>query len=264
MTCTVTLLEKVYGIDLAQGIRAAFTLLRSEVSGLSVKVKDVSLDDNGRIVVVLEGEDEEAARNFLAERHGCTRSFDELEEGKTYVGRAVNPLNYGYGFYVDVGVTYPKPKDALIPLYKLREQLLDGRKIPLRAIVDAYCFIDNLPIRVRVVKVEPASGKIEAELSNEELVRLDEWLKSRLDRVVVCGATRQQVRRAITKSGHLKDIVSLERLGLMEHAIVCKYGTDAPGIIAEIGEQLKYAALKAFIPKKVRSLLSLPAPSISS
>ncbi len=259
MTCTITLLEKVYGTDHSQGIKAAYTLLRSEVSGLNVKVKDVSLDNSGRLVVVLEGEDKEAAKNFLAEKHGCIRGFNELEEGKTYRGRVVSPLSYGYGFYVDVGVVYPKPKDALVPLYKLRKQLVNERRIPLRTIVNSYCFIDNLPLKVRVVKVETGLGKIEAELSGEELARLNEWVKSRLDHVVVCGATRQEVRRAIIQSGHLRDIVSLERLGLMEHAIICKYGTDAPGIIAEIGEQLKNATLKAFIPKKVRDLLSYSA-----
>ncbi|MBS7287458.1 MAG: DUF2110 family protein [Candidatus Freyarchaeota archaeon] len=258
MTCKITLLERIYGMDSAQGIRAARMLLRNDVSELNVKVEEVSLGDRGRLVVVLEGEDEEAAKNFLAERYGCTRSLNELEEGRNYRGRVVSPLNYGYGFYVDVGVTHPAPKDALVPLYKLREQLVGGRKISLRVIVNVFCFIDNLPLEVRVMKVDPTTGEIEAELSERELTRLGEWVKSRLDRVVVCGTTRQQVRRAVVRSGHLGDIVSLERLGLMEHAIVCKYGTDAPGIIAEIGGYLRNATMKAFIPKKVRDLLSSP------
>lgn len=260
MTCKVTLLERVYGAGVEDGLKSARMLLKTDLSELNVTVKEVSLDDKGRLVVTLEGEDEEAARNFLAQRYGCTRSLSELREGGEYRGRVVDPLYYGYGFYVDIGVVHPSPKDALVPLYKLREQLLGGQKVPLRTIVRTFCFVENLPVEVRVVKVDPARNEIEAELSGRELERLNEWVRSKLDRVVVCGATRQQVRRAVIKSGHLRDIVAIERLGLMEHAIVCKYGTDAPGIIAEVGGYLKNATLRAFIPEEVRKVISSAPP----
>ncbi|MEM1659307.1 MAG: DUF2110 family protein [Candidatus Jordarchaeales archaeon] len=260
MTCKITLLERVYGADVEDGLKSARMLLKKDFSELNVAIKEISLDDKGRLVVTLEGEDEEAAKNFLAQRYGCTRSLSELKEGGVYRGHVVNPLYYGYGFYVDIGVVHPAPKDALVPLYKLRKQLVGDRKVPLRMIARAFCFVENLPVEVKVVKVDPARNKIEAELSEKEIERLNEWVKSKFDRVVVCGATRQQVRRAIIKSGHLRDIVAIERLGLMEHAIVCKYGTDAPGIIAEVGDYLRNATLRAFIPEEVRKIISSAQP----
>jgi len=36
-----------------------------------------------------------------------------------------------------------------------------------------------------------------------------------------------------------RDIYEIERLGLLEHAIVCREKTDGPGIVAEIGPYLK-------------------------
>jgi len=262
MTRRVTILERVYGPWAKQGIKAAYMLLRGEVADLEVEVKEVSVDEKGRIIVVLEGEDEEAAGTYLARKYGYTRSIKEVVEGENYRGRIVQPFSYGYGLYVDIGVVAPSPKDALLPLYTLRRQLAGGRQAPLRRIIRVYGFIENLPLGVRVVDVDPA-GRIEAELSDGEIEKLDEWAKTRFDRVIVCGATRQQVRRAIIKSGHLKDIVSIERLGLMEHAIICKYGTDAPGIIAEIGGYLEGVPMKAFIPKEVREFMREKKPSRS-
>ncbi len=61
------------------------------------------------------------------------------------------------------------------------------------------------------------------------------WKKASTDRVTVNGATRSEIKYSIKKTGHSRDIYGIERLGLLEHAIVCRENTDGPGIVASIG-----------------------------
>ena len=65
------------------------------------------------------------------------------------------------------------------------------------------------------------------------------WKKASTDRVTVNGATRSEIKYAIKKTGHSRDIYGIERLGLLEHAIVCRENTDGPGIVASIGPRLQ-------------------------
>ena len=76
------------------------------------------------------------------------------------------------------------------------------------------------------------------------------------ERVMVTGATRQEIRKAIIKSGHLRDIIAIERIGFLEHVIICKRDTDAPGIIAEIGPKLPFAKLGAFRPTLIKDIIA--------
>jgi hypothetical protein len=65
--------------------------------------------------------------------------------------------------------------------------------------------------------------------------------------VNVNSATRAEVRATVNRAGHAQDILTVERLGLLEQSIVCKEGTDPPGLIASIGEYLP-AELRAVVP----------------
>jgi hypothetical protein len=52
------------------------------------------------------------------------------------------------------------------------------------------------------------------------------------------SATRGEVRATVNRAGHAGDIVTVERLGLLEQSIVCAEGTDPPGLLASIGRHL--------------------------
>jgi hypothetical protein len=47
-----------------------------------------------------------------------------------------------------------------------------------------------------------------------------------------------------------RDIIGTEALGLFEHALTCKLGTDAAGLIPKIGRYMKNSAFIVFSPKK--------------
>jgi hypothetical protein len=63
----------------------------------------------------------------------------------------------------------------------------------------------------------------------------------------VNSATRSEVRATVNRAGHANDIVTVERLGLLEQSVVCKDGTDPPGLLASVGEYLP-AELLCVVP----------------
>jgi hypothetical protein len=65
--------------------------------------------------------------------------------------------------------------------------------------------------------------------------------------VNVNSATRAEVRATVNRAGHAEDIVTVERLGLLEQSIVCREGTDPPGLLASIGEYVP-AELLCVVP----------------
>ena len=55
------------------------------------------------------------------------------------------------------------------------------------------------------------------------------------------------MRATLNRAGHARDVVTVERLGLLEQSVVCAEGTDPPGLLASVGEYLP-AELKCVIP----------------
>jgi hypothetical protein len=47
------------------------------------------------------------------------------------------------------------------------------------------------------------------------------------------------VRATVNRAGHARDIVTVERLGLLEQSVVCAAGTDPPGLLADVGPYLE-------------------------
>ncbi|WXG40726.1 MAG: DUF2110 family protein [Candidatus Freyarchaeum deiterrae] len=246
--------EKVYGPQRELALHSISSGIKKEISELQVKIKSIDITERGWIQLVLEGEDAEAAKNFLNHKYGSIYEPGDLHQGLTVRGKLVEPTKFGYGLYLDVGLNSNK-KDAFIPLYILRKQLLNNVKKPLRKIIDKFALIENFPLEVKIVNVNKETRDIEAELSGNQISMFKGWISSSSDRIMICGSTRQQVRKAIIKSGHLQDILSIERLGLLENAIVCKYGSEAPGIISEIGKFLPRVPMKGFLPKSIKAFM---------
>jgi hypothetical protein len=53
----------------------------------------------------------------------------------------------------------------------------------------------------------------------------------------------------------MRDVIRVDRLGFFECSIICKLGTEAPGIISRLGNLLEGVPLYAFSPKKIKSFL---------
>ena len=51
-----------------------------------------------------------------------------------------------------------------------------------------------------------------------------------------------------------RDIIGTEALGLFEHALTCKLGTDAAGLIPKIGRYMRNSVFIVFSPEKVNGI----------
>jgi hypothetical protein len=178
---------------------------------------EVQLRDDDRIEVSGVGEDAEAAFALLVEEFG--EYTTDPEDGETYLGTLESWDNDG--FTVDIGV------DVRVP----REQFEDlGRGSPAD-IRERYGLVQHTPLEV--VAGEPAR------LSDVQVDELWSWQKSETGRLNVNSCTRAEVRATVNRAGHANDIVTVERLGLLEQSVVCAPGTDPPGLLASVGKYLE-------------------------
>ena len=243
---TVTLPIKVYNNF---QIKIFDEKLQSMLEGLKVETKICGVSSRGLVQIAVSGEDERVALNYLRGEIGLCPTFLQHAEKFSTVKGYVASLNKKE-LYVDIGIVSPNTVDATIPLKLLQAQLVDGRKMTLKKIADLFGFVENLPLTVKICGVNKEKSRIEAVLSEKQLGLYRSWTKSLLDRLIVLGASFNEILLASKKTGCNRDVVSIERLGLFENAVVCKLGTDAVGLIPKIGRKLRNANFSIFNPTK--------------
>jgi len=254
---TVVLLEKVYGPFSPETFEP---VLSSLCKGLKVRLRVVGKASRGWIQTEVSGEDETAALHFIDREIGLAPiSVDKLKKFSVVRGRVVFSGKSKTELCVDVGVFSPETYDAVVPLQTLQAQLADGIKLPLQRLIELFCLYDNLPLKVKIAGSVDAQKKlVEAELSEAQLSQIWYWIRSRLDRLLVLGAPLPDVEHAVRASGHFRDVVKIEPLGLLEQAVLCKLGTDAAGLIPKLGRLLPGTLLAPFCPRKIRELIDRP------
>jgi len=251
----VTLLEKAYGHFSAQSFEP---LLKSLCKGLRVQVKVKGKTAQEWVQVEVNGEDESVSLQLLNSEFGLSpNNAENVEKFSVLRGRIVDSGKTAAELRVDVGVFAPKVVYAKVPLQSLQAQIADGKRLPLQRLTQLFCLLEYVPLHVKIVdfdlKVE--NEAFLAELSERQLALFSDWLRSSLDRLVILGAQHSNVEYAVEASRHTRDVVKIESLGWLEHAIVCKLGTDAVGLIPAIGRFLRTATLAPFSPRKIRQIV---------
>ncbi|MEM2440636.1 MAG: DUF2110 family protein, partial [Candidatus Bathyarchaeia archaeon] len=231
---TVVLASKIYTEKQLPNVEEH---LKTLFKGLKVKLESIEITTDSRIQVAFSGEDEKAALRLIEKEVGLSPTrIENLRRFSTVRGYIAN-LGKSKEVSVDIGVTYPKTLNATVPLQRLQAQLADGRRIALQKIAELYSLSTNMPITVKVTSL--SENSIEAELAQAQLSTYRKWIKSIFDRLIILGASIQEVRKAIKHAGCQNDIITVESLGLFEHAVVCKLGTDAIGLIPKVGKHLQ-------------------------
>jgi hypothetical protein len=250
---SVTLLTKVY--DNFQ-LRHVDGFLKSTLKDLKVKTEIRGATSRGWVQIAVSGEDEKVAVRFLVDEIGlCPTRLEDVDKLSTTKGYVASMDKNKGELNVDVGVFSPKIIHAVIPPHHLQAQLVDGRKVALKKIAELFGFCENLPLTVKVSSVNKENRRIEAVLSEKQLIQYGNWTKSLLDRLVILGASVPETRLALKKATCDRDTVSVEPLGLFECAVVCKLGTDAAGLIPKIGKNLRNATFSIFNPRKILAFL---------
>lgn len=247
---TVVLASKIYS---GNQLTIVEEHLKTLLKGLRVQIENIEPTTNNRVKLDLFGEDEKAALSYIEKEIGlCPKHIENVKKFSTLKGYLTDLGESRDEITADIGVFSPKILYAVVPLQRLQAQLADGRKIALLKMVDLYGFLENMPITIKTTNL--SENHIEAEIAETQLATYKRWAKSLLDRLIIVGASQQEIRRALKNAKCQSDILTVEPIGLFEHAVVCKLGTDAVGLIPKIGKHLQAAKLEAFKPKTLLEL----------
>ena len=137
----------------------------------------------------------------------------------------------------------------------MQAQLADGKKLALKTIIELYGLYPNLPLEVKVHKLDVESELIEVQLSERQIILFDSWIRQMLERLLILGVTREEIEYAIKSLRLSRDVYAIESLGLLEHAVICKLGTEAKGLIPKLGPELQNAILAPFIPARIQKII---------
>lgn len=249
---TVALSSKIYNEDQLTYVE---DYLKTLFKGLMVHIEGLETTVDNRIQVTFHGEDEKAALSLLERKIGLSSTyFENLRKFSTVKGY-LTKLDADE-ITVDIGVISPKTLEAIIPLQRLQAQLADGRKIAMQKIAELYGLTENMPFTAKITSL--GEENIEVELAEAQLATYRRWIKSLFDRLIVLGASQQEIRTALKKARCQSDVITTESMGLFEHAVVCKLGTDAVGLIPKIGKHLPNAKLEVFKPKALTDFFKTP------
>jgi hypothetical protein len=245
----LTLLTKAYSTkQLAQ----IDNQLRQTLEGLDVAAKRADYSVNTWVQISLVGEDEAIATNLLRKEIGfCPINIQNVKQHVNMKGYIVEQGKNFDNLQVDVGIFQPIPITVSIPFRHLQATLVDGRKVALKKIIELFGFCTGLPITIKTILVDKENNRIEAELATSQLEKLKGWQESLLDRLILLGASLIEIKTMLSYTGLNRDIINIETLGLFEHALTCKLGTDAAGLIATIGRGMKQAKFIVFNPRKI-------------
>ena len=230
-------------------------LLKSEFENLDLDVKVLGNPVNRWVQVSLSGEDEVIATSYINKNIGTCpiniKNVDKFSVLKGYISKVDNDE-----MKVDVGIFEPKIIQATIPLAYLQAQLADGRKVDLKKISEIYGFHANLPLSIKAISLNGEENKLlQAELSTAQIEKIRLWQRSLLDRLIVLGSSISEIEKVLERTRLNRDVIGTEALGLFEHALTCKLGTDAAGLIPKIGRYMKNSTFVIFSPKKVKGFI---------
>jgi hypothetical protein len=252
---TLTLLVKASNLGQAKQIDE---LLKIEFENLDVEVKVLTNSANRWVQVSLSGEDEAIATSYINKKIGtCPTS---IENAKNY------PVLRGYiskvdlskqELVVDVGIFEPKIVFATVPLASLQMLLTEGKKADLKMIAEAFALAERCPISIKPLSpITEEVEELQAELSKEQVEKLVLWQQSLLDRMMILGASKETIETVLERTRLTRDVIDIETLGMFEHALTCKLGTNAAGLVSVMGRYLRNSVFVVFNAKKSLDLLS--------
>jgi len=226
--------------------------LAQSFPGTKIHIKKLRKFDN-RFEILISGSDEVFLLNLLKKKIGSIHEFEEVKIDDIFKGVLLDVGKVGFGIFVDCAILNPKV-DVLLNLHDLRSQLCDGKNVSLKEIIKTYDFINKYPVYVKIVNVDKEKQQIQGILDQKTLDFYEKLTSENLEAVFVTGETKGQFKKALVKTGHYRDIVSIERFGFLENIVILRENTTAPGIIADIGKYLRNCKLNAIRPERIRKL----------
>jgi hypothetical protein len=246
---TLTLLVKASNLGQVKQIDE---LLKTQFEELDVEVKILTSSANRWVQVSLSGEDEAIATSYINKEIGtCPTSLENTKNYSVLKGY-ISKLDLNkQELIVDIGIFEPKIVLATVPLACLQAQLVGDRKVDLKKIAEIYGIAERSPLSIKTLSsnVEEADG-LQAELAVEQVEKLHAWQQSLLDRLIILGASKDRIENVLERTRLNRDVIDIETLGIFEHALTCKLGTNAAGLVSMVGRYLRNSVFVVFNAKK--------------
>jgi hypothetical protein len=222
-------------------------------SGLDVSVQ-LGVTGNGFVNAEIQGSDSEFFVELIKRKMGLApRSFSEIEVDDNFKA-FVNWIDTKrQSIEVEIGPVSTNVKSEIVR-EALIAQLCDGKNIPIDRVAQTYCIQEGTPVLVRIRSINPERGQIAAWISDDQVARFEQWRRERTHRIIAVGGPHEKLNEAIRLSKVQRDIIQTEELSFTANSLVCKLGTDAPGIIAKIGHYMSEFKLYAFLPERLDEL----------
>ena len=251
----LTLLEKCYSFRWRHFLKIFEDTLSPIIENLEIQFKILGKTRENWIQIEVIGSDVQVVTNYLDQKFGLAPiSLENLNVFEEIKGKIIDAKRVGYGLYVDIGISSPRHIDVLLPLHVLRSQLADGKKLSVTNLIEAFALYNNHPLTIQVTRIDREKGKIEGRLSTSQHSLFEEWVSLDFDRILVLGRPFTEVHRVIKNSNTERDVIKVIPLGFLEQLLLCKLGTEGPGIIKVIGSMLPQTPLHCFSPKKTRAI----------
>ncbi len=193
--------------------------------------------------------------NLLKTEVGLLTSASSIRKGDVRMGRLVTPTQFGFGWFVDVGIR-PR-KDVLLPLHTLRKTIHGCSGLSLREITEQLGFIDGFPLLVEVVEKKVFSEsnvEIEANLDHRWITKINSWISGTNEWLIVLGTFRNRILHALRSSQHFRDLTGIETIDPLSHILFFQPSTRSSGLIPRLGPHLKGARLGSGRPLKVENI----------
>ncbi len=244
-----TLLAK---IDRPSHLNQIERTLKRFLEDLEAKAEIIGVVADRWPQIDISGEDEGIATNYIAREIGfCPEKLQSIEKYQTLKGYVTSLKEDTEGLKVDVGIFEPSTVTATVPLSHLQAQLTNGKEFTNRKMEESYGLCTNLPIQLKIISINPKERHIEAELSTGQISKYKSWIESLMDRLIIIGATHEEIQKTLNYTGLKRDVIDVELLGIFEHALTCKLGTDAVGLVSIVGRRLRNAKVTVFSPRRL-------------
>jgi hypothetical protein len=223
------------------------------LSGLDVSVQ-LGVTSRGFVSAEMQGSDSEFFIELIKrEMRLAPRNLSEVQVNDNFKAYVTGINKKRQNLEVEIG-----PVSANVKSEVTREafvaQLCDGKDTPIERVTQSYCIQEGVPILVRITSIDPERRQIKAWISDDQVARFEQWRRERFHRIIAIGGLQDELCEAVRVSKIERDIIEIEELSFTANSLVCKLGTDAPGIIAKIGRYVSSFRLYAFLPERVDKL----------
>jgi len=254
MNDRLVIAERVPDPDRQQWKPALEATLHELSSGLEVAAQIVGTTGNGFVMIEVHGSDAEVFTELIRRKLRLAPSdLSQVEVHANFKAYATKIDLKRQSIEVEIGPLSTRFRSE-ITREALIAQLCDGKEIPVDKIARTYCIQEGVPVLVRITSIDPERRSIGTWVSDDQTSRYEEWRRQRFQRIIAVGGFQNELREAMRISRVERDVIAVEELALTAHSLVCKLGTDAPGIIAKIGRHISNFRLYAFLPQQVDRL----------